>query len=76
MKLSGKSTKEIVARLIRNEFDKEPYEPQYLDRFIKLINTAGELELYALRADMIRDLEIESRLEHDTILRNVTNKNQ
>lgn len=59
MKLSGQNTKELMARLIRKEFDSQKYEVWNYNFFMNLIGVAKSLELNELANEMISDLKFE-----------------
>lgn len=67
MKLSGTNTSELMARLIRKEFD----DNQEFDHQIKLIKTANEFQFYELRNEMIADLSFESGLTERYLLEKI-----
>jgi len=71
MKLSGENTKEIMARLIRNDFDNLQHDPQNFDKHLELIKLAQTVGLYSLSDDMIKDLSIESGMTPRYILEKI-----
>jgi len=75
MKLSEQKTEELMARLIRKEFDDLEYEPQYFEKHLELIKTAIELDLKDLVNEMTLDLSFESGMTERYILEKINQLN-
>ena len=65
--LSGEKTRERMAKLIRDDFDRLVYCPVNFDSHVELIRIAKNLKLDGLASTLVSDLSFESGVAEDYI---------